>query len=86
MALSIKNSVTERLARQLAAETGESVTTAVTRSLQERLAARQGRQAEKEALLQDWVGRSERLRARWPEDLRDVDHGDLLYGEVGLPR
>lgn len=86
MALSIKNPETERLARELAAETGESVTTAVTRSLQERLAARRGQQAARDALHRDWVGRSERLRARWPEDLRSVDHGDLLYGDDGLPR
>jgi antitoxin VapB len=37
MALSIKNSDTERLARQLARETGESLTEAIQRSLKERL-------------------------------------------------
>jgi antitoxin VapB len=37
MALSIKNSETERLARQLAKEAGESLTEAIESSLKERL-------------------------------------------------
>lgn len=37
MALSIKNALTERLARQVARETGESLTEAVQRALKERL-------------------------------------------------
>lgn len=37
MALSIKNPETERLARQIASATGESLTEAIQRSLQERL-------------------------------------------------
>jgi antitoxin VapB len=36
MALSIKNKITERLARQLASETGESLTEAIHRALTER--------------------------------------------------
>ncbi len=38
MALSIKSVEADQLARELAAETGESLTTAVTLALQERLA------------------------------------------------
>jgi antitoxin VapB len=37
MPLSIKNPVTERLARQVAKETGESITVAIQHSLEERL-------------------------------------------------
>jgi antitoxin VapB len=37
MALSIKNNETERLARQVARETGETLTEAIQRALQERL-------------------------------------------------
>ena len=37
MALSIKNPETERLARQIAQETGESLTEAIQRALQERM-------------------------------------------------
>jgi antitoxin VapB len=36
MALSIKNGVTERLARQVAGETGESLTEAIQKALEER--------------------------------------------------
>jgi antitoxin VapB len=36
MALSIKNETTERLARQVAGETGESLTEAIQKSLEER--------------------------------------------------
>ncbi|HLX09042.1 MAG TPA: type II toxin-antitoxin system VapB family antitoxin [Thermoanaerobaculia bacterium] len=37
MALSIKNRIVERLAREVAAETGESLTAAIQYSLEERL-------------------------------------------------
>ncbi len=43
MALSIKNSRAERLARQLATETGESLTQAVLHSLEERFEKIKGR-------------------------------------------
>ena len=38
MPLSIKNEATERLARRVADETGESITEAIQKSLEERLA------------------------------------------------
>ena len=43
MALSIKNDRAERLARQVADETGESLTSAVTHALEERLERLKGR-------------------------------------------
>ncbi len=43
MALSIKNDRAERLARQVARETGESLTMAVLHSLEERLVKLKGR-------------------------------------------
>lgn len=43
MALSIKNPVTERLAREVAAEAGETLTDAVQHSLEERLERLKGR-------------------------------------------
>jgi antitoxin VapB len=42
MGISIKNEHTEQLARELARETGESLTTAITRALEERLARLEG--------------------------------------------
>ena len=43
MALSIKSDEADRLARELAATTGESLTDAVTEALRERLARERGR-------------------------------------------
>jgi antitoxin VapB len=84
MSLNIKNEETHRLARELANLTGESVTTAVTEAVRERLERVRRR---------DKVGLSERLLAigkdiapRLKEPYRSADHGDLLYDERGLPR
>jgi antitoxin VapB len=43
MALSIKNPQAEQLARELAAQTGESITEAITHALEERLGRLRGR-------------------------------------------
>jgi antitoxin VapB len=45
MALSVKNNTAERLARQVAAETGESLTEAIIHSLEERLERLKGRRS-----------------------------------------
>ena len=45
MALSIKNDTAERLARQVASETGESLTEAIIHSLEERLESLRGRRS-----------------------------------------
>lgn len=87
MSLNIKNSDAERLARQLAAATGESVTRAVTVAVRERLDRLQHRDASAaeqradrvRAIAQDAAG-------RWVEPYRSADHGDLLYDEAGWPR
>jgi antitoxin VapB len=43
MALSIRNAKAEKLARELAAESGENITQAITRALEERLRRLRGR-------------------------------------------
>jgi antitoxin VapB len=43
MALSIRNAKAEKLARELAAESGENITQAITRALEERLQRLRGR-------------------------------------------
>jgi antitoxin VapB len=85
MALNIKNAETYRLIRELADLTGESMTGAVTEAVRERL--------ERLRLADDRHERAERLHAiavemnaRLPADFFDVDHGDLLYDEEGLPK
>lgn len=84
MSLNIKNDEAHRLAQELAALTGESMTAAVTEAVRERL----------ERIRREKGGRlAERLLAigkdcasHLKEPFRSVDHGDLLYGEDGLPR
>jgi antitoxin VapB len=84
MGMNIKSAEAHRLARELAALTGESLTGAVTEAVRERLArVRRERDADL----------AERLRAigrdaapRFKEPWRSTDHGELLYDERGLPR
>ncbi|HWG73357.1 MAG TPA: type II toxin-antitoxin system VapB family antitoxin [Acidimicrobiales bacterium] len=87
MSLNIKNVEAERMARELAAATGENVTRAITVALRERLDRLQGGDVAAAAV------RAARVREiaadaanRWIEPYRSGDHGDLLYDESGLPR
>jgi antitoxin VapB len=84
MPLSIKNDVTERLARQVARVTGESLTEAIQKALEERLdRLNRGR-------------KSQILSSQLGEILRRVDELPILdpraadeilgYDEHGLPR
>jgi antitoxin VapB len=81
--LNIKNPEADRLARELAAVTGETLTEAVTRALQERLERTSGRRharslrAEIERI-QERVSRLEVLDRRTPDEI-------LGYDENGLP-
>ena len=85
MALNIKNEETYRLVRELADLTGESMTGAVTEAVRERL--------ERLKQAEGRVGMAERIlaiaadmHARLPKDFFDIEHGDLLYDEYGLPK
>jgi antitoxin VapB len=84
MALSIKDPETERLARSLAQLTGENITTATRRAIEERL-RRVGGQPRKVTLLEDMA----EIRRRWRE-MTIVDERTpeeiLGYDEHGLPR
>jgi antitoxin VapB len=84
MALSIKDPETERLARHLAQLTGETITTAIKRAIEERL-RRVGGHSRKAALLEDLAD----IRRRWSAlpVLDDRTPEDILgYDEHGLPR
>ena len=79
MALSIKSSKADRLARDLAELTGESITDAVVASLEARLDAERRRRRERS--LADIV---ERFRLLPELDARDPD--DIIgYDDHGLP-
>lgn len=84
MALSIKDPETERLARQLAQLTGENITTATRRAIEERL-RRLGSQSHRTALLEDMA----EIRRRWSAMpiLDDRTPEEILgYDEHGSPR
>jgi antitoxin VapB len=84
MALSIKDPETEQLARELARLTGENITTATKRAIEERL-CRVGRRSRKAILLEDLAD----IRRRWSAlpVLDDRRSEDILgYDEHGLPR
>jgi len=85
MAMNIKNAETERLARELAKRTGESLTVAVTVALKERL-ERQQREEKKEGRL-EWLLKLSEQTAPLLKDLPPSDKiGDLLFDkESGLP-
>jgi antitoxin VapB len=84
MALNIKDPEADRLARQLAKATGETLTEAVVNSLRERLARSQGRRPAPrtaKALLREARLRLSRLPVR---DSRTPDE-ILGYDDRGLP-
>lgn len=83
MALNIKNPITERLAQDLARETGESLTEAVTVALRERLEARRRRQ-QPSALLHEVAALQAFLREQPDRDTRPSD-ALLGYDAFGLP-
>lgn len=83
MALSIKDRETERLARALAERTGETITIATRRALEERL-RRLGSGVQKAALLEDMADSRRRWSAMPVLDSRGTDE-ILGYDQNGLP-
>ena len=83
MALSIKNQEANRLARELAALTGESLTETIVLSLRERLERQRASQDNRP----DW-GRWGSWDTRWRGDwywFLGTAYGILGYNENGLP-
>lgn len=81
MALNIKDPETDRLARELAGLTGETITVALRHALEERLRLERRRRRSQPDL--HWI--IERGRDRATRDERDED-AILGYAEDGLPR
>lgn len=84
MSLNIKNVETYRLAQELAALTGESLTSVVTEALRERLD--RVRDERGMSLAGRLLAIGNDCAPRLTEPFRSADHGDLLYDEHGLPR
>jgi antitoxin VapB len=81
MSLNIKNEETHRLARQLAEATGESMATAVTEAVRERLD-----RVKRKGMAERIMKIARECAPRWKEPYKSIDHGDLLYDEKGLPK
>jgi len=84
MALNIKNPETHRLAKELADLTGESMSEAVAEAVRERLARVRSKQGGRLADQLMAIGRE--TAPLFKEPWRSMDHGDLLYGDDGLPK
>jgi antitoxin VapB len=85
MSLNIKNEETTRLIRELAALTGESMTTAVTVAVRERL--ERARRAEPKGGMADRLREiAGEMRERLPADFLGGEPTDDLYDRDGLPR
>ncbi len=84
MSLNIKKKEAHRLAEELARLTGESLTTAVTEALRERLD--RVRDAQRTSLSDRLLAIGKDCAKRLREPYRSADHGELLYDERGLPR
>lgn len=83
MPLNIKNADVTRLANELARETGESITDAVGKAVEERLARvqrqRQGVYEKVMAIAHDFASRAPKEWLTW-------DYDADLYDEKGLPK
>ena len=84
MALSIKNDHAERLARQVASETGESLTDAIIHSLEERLESLSGRRSAPD-LVETLMEIGRRCSSLPDLDVRSADE-ILGYDEIGAFR
>jgi antitoxin VapB len=84
MAMNIKSAEAEKLTRELAELTGESMTTAITEAVRERLDRVRQRRGTGLAKRMLEIGKD--CAAHLKEPFRSADHGELLYDEKGLPR
>jgi antitoxin VapB len=83
MALSIRNPKAEKLARELAAESGENITRAITHALEEKLQRLRGRVTATD-LVEEIMRISKRCSEIPDQDRRSPDE-ILGYGPAGVP-
>ena len=84
MALSIRNAKAEKLARELAAESGETITQTITHALEERLERLHGRSTTTD-LVEEILKISKRCSAIPDQDQRSADE-ILGYNPMGVPQ
>ena len=84
MSMNIKNKEAHRLTEELSKLTGESLTTAVTKSVRERLdRVRRERGGD---LAERLMAIGKDCAAHLKKPFRTIDHGKMLYDERGLPK
>jgi len=84
MGLNLKNEEAHQLAKELSALTGESMTVAVTVAVRERLD--RIRAGGRSSLANRLLAIGKDCAPRIKEPFRSIEHGDLLYDDLGLPR
>ena len=83
MSMNIKNQEAYQLAKRLAKLTGETLTTAVTKALRERLARFHAERDVDMAERLLAIGRDCATHLKKP--FRTIDHAEMLYDKRGLP-
>jgi antitoxin VapB len=86
MSLNVKHPDAHRLARELAALTGETLTDAVTVALRERLMRERAARRAGPGLAERLVSIGADCARRLEEPYATGDPGELLHGDDGLPR
>ena len=84
MGMNIKNKEAHRLAEELAKLTGESLTTAVTKSVRERL--NRVRRERGGDLVDRLMAIGKDCAAHLKRPFRTIDHGKMLYNKRGLSK
>ena len=84
MSMNIKNKEAYRLTKQLSKLTGESLTTAVTEAVRERLNRVRSERGVDLADRLLVIGRD--CAAHLKEPFRTITHEDMLYDDRGLPK
>lgn len=86
MSLNIKNPETYRLVKELAGATGESMTTAVTEAVRERLERIRIANRDGVSDFDRALALIDEIRQRMPPGYLDQDFDELLYDDMGLPK
>ena len=84
MALSIQNSKAEKLAREVAAQSGETITQAITRALEERLERMRGRRTAVDTAAE--IIKISRRCSQLPNRDTRIPEEILGYDSIGVPR
>lgn len=84
MALNIKSDKAHHLAAELARRTGKTMTAAVIEALETKI-EQINHEQRKSVRFEELMAIGKRCADRLQQQVRAVDHGDILYDEHGLP-